>query len=170
MTRFVVIFLVVLVTLFIGELTHPIQQWVVTPWTSILASASAWALHFLDGNVASYGRVLHDVKTGIGVSIEAGCNGVEACLILVAALVAYPARWQSKVIGMVAGFVAVQSLNLVRIISLFYLAGWHKQVFEFAHLYLWQALIMLDVLIVWLLWIRWVARQQFRHAPRLGET
>ena len=33
------------------------------------------------------------------------------------------------------------------------------QWFEFAHLYLWQALIMLDVLVVWLLWIRWVGRQ-----------
>jgi hypothetical protein len=28
------------------------------------------------------------------------------------------------------------------------------QAFEWAHLYLWQMLIMLDVLIVWLLWIR----------------
>jgi hypothetical protein len=27
-------------------------------------------------------------------------------------------------------------------------------VFEFAHLYVWQALIMLDVLVVWLIWIR----------------
>jgi hypothetical protein len=26
--------------------------------------------------------------------------------------------------------------------------------FEWAHLYLWQALIMLDALIVWMLWIR----------------
>ena len=32
------------------------------------------------------------------------------------------------------------------------------KVFEFAHLYMWQALIMLDVLIVWLLWMRYVAR------------
>jgi len=35
--------------------------------------------------------------------------------------------------------------------------------FEFAHLYLWQALIMLDVLVVWLLWIRQVARRESRN-------
>jgi hypothetical protein len=40
------------------------------------------------------------------------------------------------------------------IISLFYLGQWRMDVFEFAHLYLWQALIMLDVLVVWLIWIR----------------
>jgi hypothetical protein len=27
-------------------------------------------------------------------------------------------------------------------------------VFEWAHLYVWQALIMLDVLIVWVIWVR----------------
>jgi hypothetical protein len=31
-------------------------------------------------------------------------------------------------------------------------------VFEWAHLYVWQALIMLDVLIVWLVWIRTLPR------------
>jgi hypothetical protein len=39
------------------------------------------------------------------------------------------------------------------------LGQWNYQAFEFAHLYLWQALIMLDVLVVWLLWIRAVARE-----------
>ena len=37
---------------------------------------------------------------------------------------------------------------------------WNQEAFDFAHLYLWQALIMLDVLVVWLLWIRTVARNQ----------
>ena len=39
-------------------------------------------------------------------------------------------------------------------ISLFYLGQWNLDVFEWAHLYVWQALIMLDVLIVWLVWVR----------------
>jgi hypothetical protein len=31
-------------------------------------------------------------------------------------------------------------------------------VFEWAHQYVWQALIMLDVLIVWLIWVRRIPR------------
>jgi exosortase/archaeosortase family protein len=50
--------------------------------------------------------------------------------------------------------VAIQVLNLARIVSLFYLGQWDMKWFEWAHLYLWQALIMLDALIVWMLWIR----------------
>ena len=52
------------------------------------------------------------------------------------------------------GIVAVQGLNIVRVISLFYLGQWDLRVFEWAHLYVWQALIMLDVLVVWLVWVR----------------
>ena len=48
----------------------------------------------------------------------------------------------------------MQALNVVRVVSLFYLGQWDAKAFEWAHLYLWQALIMLDVLIVWMVWIR----------------
>lgn len=164
MVRFFIIFLVLLVVLFVGELTPPIQQWIVVPWTTLLASASAHLVQTFDTHVISYGKVLQNARTGVGVSIEAGCNGIEACLILLAALAAYPARWQAKLTGIVIGFVAIQSVNLLRIITLFYLAGWSASAFEFAHLYLWQALIMLDVVVVWLVWMRWVARQEFRRA------
>jgi hypothetical protein len=43
-------------------------------------------------------------------------------------------------------------------VSLFYIGQWSLKVFEWAHLYLWQALIMLDALIVWLLWLRLLPR------------
>ena len=61
-------------------------------------------------------------------------------------------------IGSSVGIAAIQALNLVRIVSLFYLGQWDRDVFEWAHLYVWQALIMLDVLIVWLLWVRTLPR------------
>jgi exosortase/archaeosortase family protein len=66
------------------------------------------------------------------------------------------------VAGIVIGFVAIQALNMLRVITLFYLAGYSESMFRFAHLYLWQALIMLDVLVVWLLWVRQVARSEAR--------
>jgi hypothetical protein len=43
-------------------------------------------------------------------------------------------------------------------VSLFYIGQWNLAVFEWAHLYAWQALIMLDALIVWLLWLRLLPR------------
>ena len=69
-------------------------------------------------------------------------------------MLAFPASWKYRAIGVLAGLFAVKALNIVRVISLFYIGQWNMQVFEWAHLYLWQMLIMLDVLIVWLIWIR----------------
>ena len=59
----------------------------------------------------------------------------------------------------------MQGLNIVRVISLFYLGQWNCDVFEWAHLYVWQALIMLDVLIVWLVWVRTLPRCGTRCRP-----
>jgi exosortase H (IPTLxxWG-CTERM-specific) len=107
-----------------------------------------------DSNVISQGILLQDRKTGFAVSIESGCNGIEAALVLIAAILAYPAPWIHKLIGLIAGLLAIQALNLVRIISLFYLGQWNQQAFEWAHLYVWQGLIMLDALIVFLIWLK----------------
>lgn len=162
MARFLAIFLLVLLALFLAELTPPAQIWIVLPWTGFLASASAFLVHLFDSNVLAHENVLQHLGTGSGIAIEAGCNGVEACIMLAAAILAYPSSLRNKVAGLLLGSLAIQALNLVRIISLFYLVGWNAAAFEFAHLYLWQALIMLDVILVWLVWLRWVTRGEFR--------
>lgn len=160
MIRFFLLFLTLLGGLLILELTPLAQQWIVLPWTSLLTRISAALMRAFDPDVVAYGKVLMDAPSGIGVSVEAGCNGIEACIILLSALFAYPAPWRMKFIGLVCGIVAIQSVNVLRVITLFYLAGWNHAAFEFAHLYLWQALIMIDVLVVWLVWIRLVARSE----------
>jgi len=158
MVRFFVGFLVLQALLFGFALTPWAQTWFVMPWTDALAALSADLVKWFDPQVLAHGNVLQSARSGFAVSIEAGCNGVEATIVLVAAMLAFPASWQRKLIGLAVGIVAVQALNVVRVISLFYLGQWNLDAFEFAHRYVWQALIMLDVLIVWLLWVRTLPR------------
>jgi len=152
--RFFVTFVVLQAVLFGAELTPWAQEYFVVPWTNTLASISARIVTFFDPSVVAMGKVLQSTANGFAVSIEAGCNGVEATIVLLAAIVAFPAPWKYRLAGLAAGIVAVQGLNVIRVISLFYLGQWNLDVFEWAHLYVWQALIMLDVLIVWLIWVR----------------
>jgi exosortase H (IPTLxxWG-CTERM-specific) len=142
--------------LFTAELMRPVQQAVVIPFTTGIAAISAGLVQAFDDRVHSEGIVLRDLDSGFAVSIEAGCNGVEATIVLVAAMLAFPSPWRMKLIGIAAGFLAIQAMNLLRIISLFYIGQWSMTAFEWAHLYLWQALIMLDVLIVFLIWLRFL--------------
>jgi exosortase H (IPTLxxWG-CTERM-specific) len=163
--RFFVLFLLLQGALFGAELTPWAQDWFVVPWTNTLAAISARLVTLFDPGVVAAGKILQSKASGFAVSIEAGCNGVEATIVLVAAILAFPAPWKRKLLGLAVGIVAVQALNVVRVISLFYLGQWNLEVFEWAHLYVWQALIMLDVLIVWLIWVRTLPAGRAAPAP-----
>jgi len=154
--RFLILFMVILTTLFTVEMLAPVQQAVVLPWTGLLADLSGWLMQLFDNEVAVNGKIIRSTTSSFGVSIEPGCNGVEAMIVLLAAIIAFPAPLLYKLKGLLAGFVAIQALNLARIISLFYLGLWNATLFEWAHLYIWQALIMLDALIVFLVWVRFI--------------
>lgn len=168
MTRFFLIFLLLVVGFFAVELTSPVQNALVIPFTSGVASVSVILMQLWDDQVLSHGKIIWDSLSGFSVSIEAGCNGVEASIVLIAAMLAYPAPWRERLLGIIVGIMTVQVLNLVRIITLFYLGQWNKQAFEWAHLYIWQALIMLDVLVVFLIWLRWLSTRQAKTTEPAG--
>lgn len=168
MPRFFVTFVLLLAVLFGLELTPWAQALVVTPWTDAVARVATTLIHAFDAGVQANGKVISSATGSFAVSIEAGCNGVEATLVLVAAILAFPATWRHRLAGIAVGTVAVQGLNIVRVISLFYLGQWNYDAFEWAHLYVWQALIMLDVLIVWLLWVRLVPDRRGAARPPAG--
>ena len=152
-----------LVGLFTLEILQPAEKYVILPFTSFIADISVWIIQAFDDNVMSISNVIRDKTTGFGVRIERGCNGVEAVIILFAAIFSFPSPFKHKVIGFLIGFVAIQALNLVRIVSLFYLGQWNQVAFEWFHLYLWQALIILDALVVWLVWLRTLPQAKARR-------
>ncbi|MGB0765240.1 MAG: exosortase H, partial [Luminiphilus sp.] len=138
----------------------------IQPFTAGLAWISASVILPFDDTVISTGRILRDSVSGFAVSIEAGCNGVEASIVLIAGVLAFPASWREKLLAIVLGFIAIQSLNIVRIVSLFYLGQWNYDIFEWTHLYLWPVLIMMDVLLVFAIYLRWLSRssETMQHA------
>mgnify|MGYP001820500844 CR=1 FL=1 len=169
MIRFFILFTVLLVGLFTLEILQPAEKYVILPFTSVIADVSVWIIQLFDDNVMSISNVIRDKTTGFGVRIERGCNGVEALIILFAAIFAFPAPIKNKLIGFAIGFVAIQGLNLVRIVSLFYLGQWNQVAFEWFHLYLWQALIILDALVVWLVWLRTLPQARARRQQEAAE-
>jgi exosortase H (IPTLxxWG-CTERM-specific) len=160
MSRFIAIFGLTLLALFTLEMLQSVQHAVIQPFTSLLASLSASLIMPFDEAVIASGRVIEHTTNQFAVSIEAGCNGVEATIVLIAAVIAFPATIGQKCAAIALGFVAIQGMNLVRIISLFYLGQWNLDIFTWTHLYLWPVLIMLDVLIVFLVYLRYLTRSR----------
>ena len=136
MLRFIALFAACLAILFTAELLQSVQAHLIVPFTTGLAHASVWLMRLFDPAVVAQGDEIVDALHGGGIKIVAGCNGVEAVLILLSAV--------------------LHAVNLLRIISLYYLQRWNTVWFEWFHLYLWQALIILDALVFWLIWLRWL--------------
>ena len=166
MSRFLVIFVLLLALAFGLELTPWAQAFVVTPWTDTVARVSGVLMRTFDASITTSGNVIGSSDSPFAVAIEAGCNGVEATLVLVAAMLAFPAPWRHRVAGIAIGVATVQVLNVIRVVTLFYLGQWNEHVFEWAHLYVWQALIMLDVLIVWVIWVKMAPSGTAPGSPR----
>lgn len=155
--RYALLFALYFGVFFVLDFTPYIQRHAVAYWTDLLATVSGMLLALIHPHVVVVRNMIIDDATRVGVTILSGCNAVEACGLLVAAMLSFPTYWKERFAGAIVGTLTVQSVNLVRIVSLFFLAEWSQSAFEFAHQYLWQALIMLDVLLAWLVWIRHLA-------------
>src|SRR5438552_17006803 len=107
MVRFFLGFLVLQALLFGTELTPWGQRWFVVPWTDTLAAISAGIVKVFDPGVMDDGKLLQSGSNGFAVSNEAGCNGVEATIMLVDVILALPSQWHSKLYGLAIGIVAV---------------------------------------------------------------
>ena len=86
--------------------------------------------------------------------VIAECTGVFAMMIYAAAVVAYPARWKERVLGLVVGIPIIFGVNVARMVALVYVALYHENSFEYVHSYLWQGTFVIFVILVWFLWIR----------------
>jgi exosortase H (IPTLxxWG-CTERM-specific) len=128
----------------------PVNDAVIVPFTAGVARAAAAVLNTFTENVTVSGTQIH--SAGFGVDVENGCNGIETALLFAAAVLAFPATWRARAIGLVAGFAAIQALNLVRVVTLFWIGRHRPALFSTAHTVLWQSVVVLAGVLLFLLW------------------
>jgi exosortase H (IPTLxxWG-CTERM-specific) len=151
--RFVVLFSLAALMQFALLLT-PWCRPAVDGFSHSLVRASSFLINVLGGKASAQGALLGSPINGFTIEMRDGCNGVNVMILLWSAVLAFPVSRAWKLVGILAGAGAIQGLNFFRFISLFYLGQYSLSWFEFAHLYLWETLIMLDALIVFGLWVK----------------
>ena len=102
---------------------------------------------------------------GFSVKIIVECTGIYEILIFGAAVLAFPTSWSKRAIGLLLGFPLLYLFNVVRIIVLIFVGKFWKEIFDFMHIYFWQATLILMITSVWLLWIFKVVRDDETGAP-----
>ena len=82
-------------------------------------------------------------------------------ILLVAAIIAFPATLRSRLVGLAVASVSIEALNLVRLSSLFWLGEHYRPIFDFVHVAVWQLLVILAAISIFILW-SW----KFAEKPR----
>jgi exosortase H (IPTLxxWG-CTERM-specific) len=122
----------------------------IEPLTAGIARVSGAVLDLFGHDVTVAGTVIRSPR--FAVNIRNGCNGVEAMLIFLAAVLAFPASWRSRLAGLGLGIIVIQIMNLVRVVALFLTGVYLPRFFNTSHTVVWQTLMILTGVLLWIFW------------------
>ena len=137
--RFLIRFVVLLAVLYLPLTLQSVDNAAIVPFSRAIAVVSGALLNAMGQHVTVSGVIL--TAGSNAVSIQNGCNGVEAVVFLIAAILAFPATWRQRAAGLVAAIALIQILNLVRVVTLFLINRYKPDLFELFHLAIWQTVI-----------------------------
>ncbi|GBD26523.1 hypothetical protein HRbin30_01855 [bacterium HR30] len=81
------------------------------------------------------------------------CTGVFVFVVLLSFMLAYPAPWGRKILGMLAGVVLLSAVNIARIATLVRLVDFYPGLFEYFHEYVWQGLFLMLTTLYAMAWV-----------------
>ncbi len=135
------------------------SSWIdfVARWT---ASWTSSGLNLLGASTRVDGTIL--ASDSFAVDIVAECTAVGPLVLFMGAVLAYPSPWRSRLRGFLLGLVVITAVNLIRIMSLFWIGSSFPEYLDVAHLLVWQSAIILLAIVLWLFWVERLAR--VRHS------
>jgi len=80
------------------------------------------------------------------------CTSIVPMVLLICAAIAYPSRIKQKLFCIALGLPVLFILNLIRTVSLYYVGVHIIDYFDMMHYVIWQSVMILAVLAIWLFW------------------
>jgi archaeosortase B (VPXXXP-CTERM-specific) len=80
------------------------------------------------------------------------CTAYFPCAVYASAVLAYPAPWLRRLLGVLVGIPLLLGINQVRLISLCFVQRSYPDLFDFIHYVVWQALIIFFAVLLWVIW------------------
>jgi exosortase H (IPTLxxWG-CTERM-specific) len=106
-----------------------------------------------------------DLIGRFSLHISKDCDAMEANILLLGAIVAFPATWARRFAGLAFGMALITATNVIRVCTLYFIGARWPSAFDFAHLELWPLVLVALSVIVFLVWATWTKRPlQAAHA------
>ncbi len=154
---------VLLVLSYFALAARPVNDALVVPFTAGIARVCGGILGALGEPVAVAGTRIQ--SPAFAVEIENGCNGLETVLLFGCAVLAFPAPWKRRLVGLAVGLVAIEAFNLVRVVTLFWIGAHRPSLFGPSHTVVWQTLVVLFGVLLFLGWAARARQGQRRPEP-----
>ena len=139
--RFLIRFALFLTGFYALVAIRPVNDAVVVPFTAFLVKVSAVILAAIGEKVVTEGTVIR--SSLFAVDVKNGCNGDRGDAHPRCRVLAFPAPPKARAAGLAIGLLVIQAVNLVRVVSLFWLGVHRRDVFELFHTAIWQTILIL---------------------------
>jgi exosortase family protein XrtM len=139
----------------IGQTVYRVFRDAIWPvWTVALnAKVSAWLINLITPGE----KVVLDkdilISQGFSVQIKPGCDGMDAMILLAAAVIAFPMPGRQRLWGLGIGLFLLYAANIIRTMVLYYSAKYEPEIFDFMHIYVGQTFIILIACLFFFYWI-----------------
>ncbi len=129
------------------------------PLLEFNAKAANFFLNLFGAHTSVEGVVVTGKSFSFWVSAE--CTSTIFTAIFASAAIAWPSTVKEKLTGIVLAAAVLFVVNLIRIISLYYIGSAFPNFLDLAHFFLWQILLILLTVGLWVLWMeKMVSKRQ----------
>ena len=148
-------------------LTAPFERLVQTPLVMANANCTYWLVSLFGAEVTQTGPIINSTG-GYAIEVIPGCTALYTLLILYAMILAFPSRWITRLLGLLVGTAVICTLNLTRLVTLFFIGKHYRFLFDEAHLFVWQTITIVIALVFWYAWARRALRGLESPGPAAG--
>ncbi len=156
--RAVVVF-VLLIGLFYGFVHTPRTEGdIFQPYLGLIATVTG-AIVNLFGHETTVADTFV-TSSLFSMQIVRGCDAIEPMAALTAAVLASPVALWTKLPGILVGMLILLVVNLVRLVSLFFIGVHWPKALDVMHEDLWQAAFIVLAIVLWAIWVQWATRSR----------
>lgn len=126
------------------------HAYVLEPLMVLDAKLTHWIVQLFGADTTQSGRFVY--SDHFSIEVIPGCTGLYTMVILTAMVLAFPVSWKRRLVGAAVGIGLILTLNLTRLVTLFFVGRSYPQLFEEAHVVVWQSITIVIALVFWYSW------------------
>jgi exosortase/archaeosortase family protein len=120
------------------------------PVQGIIATLSAEAERWTGGQAFAQGDDI--IIKNLIMTINHECTGVFVCILFASFVLAYPASWRARAVGLAIGVPLFFVVNVIRLATLARVVEVYPGAFFYMHEYVWQGILTVFVLLGAIAW------------------